>query len=304
MRGEARAESPRTHPRESSLLSLMSGWAQQGIQSYFAAQRILVDVAMRQNSSMMDGLKDRLSDLRHAPAAVLTEVAGEGVSNFVDGQKVLLDLVQRQNEILWTGVKERVGGSTAAVALTDLLSQSVDTVIGMQQDFLKIAGKQAHTWKEAAKTGKTLKGSPLIDVAREAVEKFIGAEKRFLDAIAEQTAKATGTKPAGGNAKIKRTELVELGRQATESFIEAQKKLADVAGRQVNASLKMMDRTMDLMKPFPGLPFSEWTERGVKSFVDTQKALIDAVTKPGQASKPSVKAGRTAPVRGARIKVH
>ena len=43
-----KSESSRTHSGESSFVSLLSGWAQQGVQSFFATQRILMDLAMRQ----------------------------------------------------------------------------------------------------------------------------------------------------------------------------------------------------------------------------------------------------------------
>ena len=41
------------HERPSSFVSLLSGWAQQGLESFFATQRILVDLAMRQNTNAM-----------------------------------------------------------------------------------------------------------------------------------------------------------------------------------------------------------------------------------------------------------
>src|ERR1700756_5099248 len=136
---------PRIHPRESSFVALLTGWAQQGVQSFFATQRILLDLAMRQNASIMHSVRQQLSDPHHSPAAILGEVAGDGVTNFIEGQKVLLDLGQKQNEILMTGVKERIGDWPAAQAVTDLVRHSVDTFIDMQQAFLKIAGKQTHT---------------------------------------------------------------------------------------------------------------------------------------------------------------
>ena len=138
MREDARKGSPRNHPRESSFINLMSGWAQQGVQSYFATQRILMDLAMRQNSSLMYSLKERLSDPLHSPTHLLTELADEGVSNLVGAHKILLDLAQRQNEIVMNGLKERLG-SSPAVAIADLLRRSLDITIEMQQDFLHIA---------------------------------------------------------------------------------------------------------------------------------------------------------------------
>ncbi len=294
---------PRAHPQDSSLVSLLSVWAQQGVEGFFATQRILLDLAMRQNASVMNLLQERLSDPRHSPAAILTELAGEGVTNFIEAQKVLLNLAHQQNQIVMTGVKERVGGSAPAAALTDLLRRSVETFLDMQREFLKIAGKQTHTWLQAAKAGKPVDGAQLVEVAREGMENFVGAQKRFLDVIAEETRKATGEKRApGAHKKIKPTELSELAQQATEAFIEAQKKLFDVAGHQMNVNLKAVGQTTDLLRPFPFLPFAELTREGVKSYVDASKALAHVMQKPRERHKPATKAARRAkrPVRAAK----
>ncbi len=153
----AEKHEPRTN-HESSFVSLLTGWAQQGVQSFFATQRILLDLAMRQNASIMHSVRQQLSDPHHSPAAILGEVAGEGVTNFIEGQKILLDLGQKQNEILMTGVKERIGDWPAAQAMTDLLRRSVDTFVDMQREFLKIAGKQTHTLGRGGEGRKALHG--------------------------------------------------------------------------------------------------------------------------------------------------
>lgn len=275
-----RSESFRTHTKESSFVSLLTGWAQQGVQSFFATQRILLDLAMRQNASIMHSLRQQLSDPHHSPAALLGEVAGEGVTNFIEAQKVLLELGQKQNEILMTGVKERVGDSPAAHAIADLVRRSVDTFVQMQQEFLKIAGKQTHTWLEAAKAGKPYQGEELVEMARDGMEKFIKAQKQFMDVVAEETARATGSKRANGIKKSKKSDVSTLAREATESFIDAQKKLVDLAGQQMNTNVQAAGKVVDLMKPFPFLPLGELTREGVKSYVDAQKALMEVMVKP------------------------
>lgn len=277
----SRTETSRAHPRESSFVSILSGWAQQGVQSFFATQRILMDLAMRQNANIMHALREHLTDQHHSPTAILTEVAGQGMTNFIEGQKVLLDLGKQQNEILMNGVKERLGDWPTAHATTDLLRRSVETFIHMQKEFLKAAEKQTHTWVEAAKAGKPFESEHLVHLAREGMENFVKAQKQFLDIIAEETAKATGGKHTNGALKkIKKTELAELARQATESLIDAQKKLVEVAGKQMNATVKTAGNALELLRPFPFVPFAELTREGVKSYVDAQKALMDAVVKP------------------------
>jgi hypothetical protein len=285
----------RTHSGESSFVNLLSGWAQQGVQSFFATQRILLDLAMRQNASLMHSVRQQLSDPNHSPTAILSEVTAESMSNFIEGQKILLELGQKQNEILMTGVKDRVGDWPAAQAVTDLLRRSVDTFIHMQQEFLKIAGKQTHTWVEAVKAGKPFQGEQAVELAREAMENFVKAQKHFMDVIAEETAKATGGKPTNGMKKTKKAELSQLARQATESFIDAQRKLVDVAGQQMNANVKTAGKTLELLRPFPFLPLAELTREGVKSYVDAQKELMEVMVKPGGEHKPAHKPAHKTP---------
>jgi hypothetical protein len=277
----------RNHPKEPSFVSVLSGWARQAVQSAFATQRILLDLVMRQNASIMQALRQRLSDPHHSPTTIVSEMAGEGMSNFIEGQKVLLDLAHQQNQILMSGVKERIGDWPAAHAMTNLLRRSVETFIRMQQEFVKIAGKQTHTWIEAAKAGKPYQTEHMMELAREGMENFIKAQKQFLDVVAEETSKATGGKRTNGAVrKIKKTELAELARQATESLIEAQKKLFDVAGRQMHTNVRTAGKTLELLRP---LPLGELMRDGVKSYADAQKALMDVMLKHRGEHKHEVK---------------
>jgi len=281
MQATTKTDTSRTHPRESSFVHVLSGWAQQGVQSFFATQRILLDLAMRQNASVMNTLRKQLTDPQHSPTAILSEIAGEGMNNFIEGQKILLELGKQQNHILMSGMKERMGDWPAAQATTDMLRRSVLAFINMQHEFLNSASKQTHSWMESAKAGRPYETKELIAVAREGMENFMKAQKQFLDIIAEETTKATsGKHHNGAEKKIKKTELAEVARQATEALMDAQKKLVDVAGRQMHATVKTAGTALELMRPISFVPFAELTREGVKSYVDAQKALMDAVVKP------------------------
>lgn len=289
------------HSKESSTVALLSGWAQQGVQTLFATQRILIDLAMRQNASVMHAVRQQLSDPKHSPTAILSEIAEEGLANFMEGQKVLLELGRQQNEILMDGVKERVGEWPAAHALTDLLRRSVETFIELQEEYLKIANKQTHTWLESAKAGKPYQPEHAVDLARESMESFVKAQKKFMDVIAEETARATGGKHNGAAKRTKQVELTELARKATDSLMEAQKRLVDVAGRQMNAGVKTAGKALEILKPFPFLPVSELTREAVKSYVDAQKALMDVMVKAPSGVKMTMKTERHG--RGKKVKV-
>ena len=275
----------KTDSKESSTISVLSGWAQQGVQTLFATQRILIDLAMRQNASIMHAVRQQLSDPHHSPAALLSEMAETGMENFFEGQKVLLELGKQQNEILMNGVKERVGDCPRRRAVIDVFRRTVDTFISMQEEYLKIASKQSHTWLESAKDGKPYQPEHVIELARETMENFVKTQKRFLDVIGEEAEKATSNK-ASVPSKAKKTEFTALARQATDSLLEAQKKLVDVAGEQMNSNMQTAEKAMKLVRPFPFPPLNELTREVVKSYVDAQKALMEVVVKTPAAKVP------------------
>jgi hypothetical protein len=283
---------------DSSFVSLLSGWVQQGVENFFATQRILVDLAMSQNANVMNMVRNRFADPEFCPAGIVSELAGEAMSNFIEGQKLLLALAQREHEIVTEGVKERVGGSKAAVAVTELAQRGFNAFVNMHQDFLKMAGKQTHSWLTAVKAGKPFDPSNLVEMAREAMDTFVHTQKKFLDMVAEETTKATSSKQPV--RKMKKSEIEELAKEATEAFIDAQKKLIDVAGEQVNAGVRAAGRAVNMIAPFPFIPIPDLTREGVKNFVTAEKALIDTVMhrpETKHAPKTTGRRARRRPVR-------
>jgi hypothetical protein len=278
--------------RESSFVSLLSGWVQQGVENIFATQRILVDLITRQNADVMHMLRERLNDPAYCPAEILTDLTGEGVTNFIEGQKLLLSLAQKEYELVTNGMKERVGGYPTAVAVTDFMRRGFDTFVEMHQEMLKIANKQMHTWLTAVKAGKPYDGEGLVEAARESFDTFVHAQKKFLDVIKEESTNATEGKNGGSK---KATEITELARHATDAFVEAQKKLMDVAGRQMNAGLKATNRSLNMISPSAFTELPDFTRVNVKHFVDAEKALIDTVTKRPPVHKPARKTARRKP---------
>jgi hypothetical protein len=262
--------------RDSSPIAMLSGWVQQGTETFFATQRILLDLVMRQNSLTINAVKDALSWKRPAPAHTLTELAGEGMANFIAAQRILLNLAQRENELLMTGVRERIGGSAVITAMADLMRRSVDTFIDMQQHFLSLAARETEAWVDSAKTGEPFQGKGALAVAREAIEQFVRSQKKFLDVLAEQVAKATEGK---GEASIETTELTDLAKMASDSFIEAQKKMLDIASNQVDVNLKTARRAVEMIPRAPKIDFAHLTRETVDSYVTAQKALLDVMTR-------------------------
>lgn len=274
----------------SSFVSLLSGWIQQGMESFFATQRILMEVATRQNTNTMKTMRDSLADPKHSPIAILKELVVEGTSNFIEAQRILLDFAQRENEIVLNGVKERLGDSAPATAMTDMVRRGIDTFVDMQQEFLTIANRQAQQWIHEPK--KFAERTPMLDLAQESMDNFVKAQKKFLDVIAEETENASKGKGTHTTKAAKRTELTKLANESVKAMMDAQKKLLDLASQQMNVNLQMASRASEMATPFR-LPIAKLTGDGVRSFVDAEKALIDTMMKRGQPHTTNGKAKRT-----------
>lgn len=288
MRAEKK-RAPTVEPRPSSFVSLLSGWVQQAMESFFATQRILIDVAMRQNTSTMKAMRDSLTDPEHSPGSMLNELALEGTSTFIEAQRILLDLANKENEIFMDGVKERVHASRTAVAMTNVMRRSVENFVAMQQEFLTIASKQTEGWLHDAKTGKH-DGSRLINLAKDGMENFVQTQKKLLDVISEETTRATSK----GEHKMKpavKTEITTLARDSVNALIDSQKKLLDVAAHQMKTNLKVATRTSEITLPMR-LPIAKLTGEGVKSFVDAEKALLDSMMRAGHPKEKVVEVHR------------
>src|SRR5579864_8948298 len=100
MRDTKHVKASTPHSGESSLMSMLTDWVRQGAESFFATQRILLDLVSRQNANVIHAIRDGISVTRPGPTTALTELAGEAMSNFIGAQKVVLNLAHQQNEIV------------------------------------------------------------------------------------------------------------------------------------------------------------------------------------------------------------
>jgi hypothetical protein len=89
--------------RPASFVSLLSGWAKQGVESLLSTRRILVDVASRQGAAAAKTLREGLSDPAHSARTVLAERVVKGTANFIEAERILLTLAEREAPRLCRG---------------------------------------------------------------------------------------------------------------------------------------------------------------------------------------------------------
>jgi hypothetical protein len=227
----------------------------------------------------------------HSPLAILTELAVEGASSFIEAQRIFLNLAQQENDLLMNGVKERVGDSTPAAAMTDLMRRSLDTLIDMQQEFLTLTSKQTLQWLDAVQSGKGYQNAHLVDLAREGMKKFVHAHQKLLDALTEETIKATSGK-SDHPRPVKKTEVAELAREAADLFVDAQKKVLDVAGQQMSTNLKAATQAAETLSPARLASVTELPMKAVRSFFEGEKALLQSLVEKGKRPKAFGNGGR------------
>ncbi|MGA2960957.1 MAG: hypothetical protein ABSD96_04740 [Candidatus Korobacteraceae bacterium] len=274
--------------RLSSFASLLLGWTQQGIDSFLATQRILADFATRKTSGAIDSLREGMSGSENSPFAMLTELAVEGTASLTEAQRVLLNLVEQENGIVMGAMVDRVGGYGSAASVANRLRRGIDTLVEMQQELLTITSKHVQARLQKTQAGEMPDAACLLDATRDAMENFVGAQKKLLDIIVEN-----GAKPKGNENK-KKAEISSIAREAASSFIDAQKNLLDLAGQQVNVNLQVAGRLAEMASMFQMSPLPTITGDSVKSFVEAEKAVLDSIMKPSNGAKTAPKAERAA----------
>jgi hypothetical protein len=212
-----------------------------------------------------------------SPLAVLTELAVEGTSSLVETQRALFTLAQKENDIILNGVKQRIGSFAPAVAMTDLVRRSLDTLLDMQQELLTTTSRQTLQWLQSEQGSKEKNATHLVEFAREGVEAFTTAQKKLLDVLAQETGRATS--PHKEPESKPPADLAKLAREAGDAFIEAQKRLLDVMGQQMNVNLDAAVRAMDMMSPSRLAPVADRTGAGVRDFLNNETSLIGSFMK-------------------------
>lgn len=283
----------------------MAKWARQGIDSFVAVQKILLELTAQQNALAIGMVRERLRipDLR--PGEAIANMADQGVATMTGAGKILLDLAAGETDLVVDGLKEAFRLSPAAGSVAEVVRHRVDTFVAMQKRLLNAAAEQTHEMAESYKEGKGLAaGSSVAELARRALTDFVDTEKKFLDMVvadvnaATEAAKA-GHKPSRSRSKV----LTQMARDGVNQYIDAQKKLLDLAIDQVQSARKAAGEVAEAMEAEPRTSWAELTQKSVKNFATAQKSLMDLATKPAKATEATAEHHRPRrPTRKPRAK--
>ena len=187
MKPTTKLERAETPTLDFSPVSVFSEWVRQGTEGYFAAQRILLDLAARQNDMAMNTLRGRFA-AQPSPAVTMAELAGQGVSNIVAAQTILLNLAKRQNELMLESARN---GSVA--------EEAVAAFIEAQKKLLDTAALQLDVNLQAARRTMDafapMPAQEMAELTRQGVESFVAAQQALLDVVTKPWRTTTAPNP-------------------------------------------------------------------------------------------------------------
>jgi hypothetical protein len=276
-------------PHDASPISVLTGWARQGVQSFVAAQKILVDLAAQENALLSGMARNRLSNPGFRPGVSMVGIAETGVNNIASVGKILLDLAADETALVVDGVKEGLRLPAAAGAMAEVVRHRVDTLIEMHKRLLDATTQQMHRVAESYREGKgALAAAHLVEIAPRGIEGLVESEKKFLNLAVQEFSTATkGNKRTGKSPRGRMEILTNVVREGGEKYIETQKKVLELVIDQLEAAAKSgherKEGSRKEMQPLLG----ELSEKSVKNFVAAEKSLLDLATKsmngPGRA---------------------
>ena len=263
--------------------SLLTGWARQGVQSFVAAQKILMDLAAQENALLIGMMREGLSKPGAHLGASVAGIAEKGVENLTTVGKILLDLAADETALAVDGVKEGLRLPAAAGAVAEVARHRVGTFIEMQKNLLDATADQAHAVADSYREGeKLMAAAHVAELARRGIEGFVESEKKFLDLAAQEVSAATkGEKRTHKPPRDRMEVLTKVAREGAEKYIETQKKIMELAIEQLEESAKAGRERFKEVARKEALPsFGELTEKSMKNFVTAEKSLLDLAMKP------------------------
>ncbi len=279
----AKMKAAETRPARSA--NPLAVWARQGIESFVAAQKILLDLTAQQNSLLIGMIRERLSEPGFKPGMALARMADKSVENFTTAGKILLDFAAGESGLVVDGVKKGLRLPSPVGGVAEVFRHRVDTLIGLQKRLLDAAAEQTHAAAESYCEGKGLGVvEGVTEFARRGMEDFVETEKEFLDLATEEVSGVLrggkeGREPAGDRSKL----VSKLAREGVEKYIDAQKKLLELAIQQFEAK----GEPAEPARKKPRTSFAEFTEKSVHNVVAAQKSLMDLAIKPIRKGAPA-----------------
>ena len=106
-------------------------WTQQAVESFVAAQKILMELTAQQNALVIGLVREQINKERGRPGKGLFRMADRSVAGMTGAGKALIDLAEGENLVVADGVKEGLRLSPMGGLIADLVRHRVDAFLDM-----------------------------------------------------------------------------------------------------------------------------------------------------------------------------
>ena len=166
-------------------------------------------------------------------------------------------------------------------AFIPLYTKNVERLAELQKKSLEIAAEQNAELIDACKKAFSYvpetPGSFLFDLVGQSFNRFVETQKGAIDLAVEQSHVVAGmAKERGGSAAKVAEGVTELFKQSVEHSVAAQKKALDYYATQHKAACETAKKQFRI----PDNPAADAFQSGIDALIDTQKTMLDIVSKP------------------------
>jgi hypothetical protein len=162
-----------------------------------------------------------------------------------------------------------------------LYTKNVERLAELQKKSLEIASEQnaelIDACKKAARFIPENPGLFLFDLVGQSFERFVETQKGAIDLAVEQSHVVAGLAKERGNSAVKVAEgVTALFKQSVEYSVATQKKALDYYSEQHKSACEAAKKQFRIADN----PAADAFQNGIDALIQTQKTMLDIVSKP------------------------
>ena len=130
-------------------VAALTEMAGEGLSNFIAAQRVLLQLAQRQNDLLLTGVAERTDGVK--PAGAMAELLRRGIDTFIEMQQHFLTMAAKQADVWIDNAKD--GKPFDGKGMPEIAREAMETFIRSQKKFLDAVAEET-AYATGAKNGK------------------------------------------------------------------------------------------------------------------------------------------------------
>lgn len=211
--------------------------ADNAVQAFADAGKILLDMAAGQTELLVDGVKEGVP--LPAAACAVANLLRDRVMTILDLETRLLQTAAEQTHEAATSYRQGKGWMATGASAVEFARRGIEHFVHTEKEFLDLAAHEIHSAAEGnGHNGKSASDryKVLVRTLRASGEKYIDAQKRLLNMAVEQMENARPSKAKNEARDESRTSWRDVGEKSIRNVAAAQKSLTDLVVKPAKAA--------------------------------------------------------------------